>query len=98
MKKKLHLIIGLSLITNITLFIFSFLFFLNILQHPSLSICGSACEYWWSWILDIPPEPPCIEVCIQRNALYKPFFVAGLIFMLFTLFGGLFLKFATKRS
>ena len=55
----------------------SYLFFINIFGIPFFNICGSACEWWWSFIIDIPPQGACIEVCIMRNWLYKPLFVIG---------------------
>ncbi|MHA1725510.1 MAG: hypothetical protein ACTSXH_11790 [Promethearchaeota archaeon] len=44
-------------------------------------ICGSPCEYWWSWLINFPPRAYCILVCRPRNSLYKLFFILGLIFL-----------------
>lgn len=59
--------------------VFSYLFFINIIGIPIFNICGSACEWWWSWLINFPPQGACIEICIMRNSLYKPFFVIGVI-------------------
>ncbi len=68
-------------------FVLSYLYFLNILKFPSIPIsCANACEYWWSWIVNFPPVGPCIKVCIERNFLYKPFFVIGSILLFSELF------------
>jgi hypothetical protein len=74
---KVNLLRILLLSTGGLFLILSYLCFLYII--PGFGICGSACEYWWSWLIDFPPEGICITLCIPRNALYKPFFVIGLI-------------------
>ncbi len=48
---------------------------------PLFEICGSPCEYWWSWVIDYPPRDICILICRPRNGLYKPFFLLGLVFL-----------------
>ena len=57
--------------------IISFLCFFYVI--PGFEICGSACEYWWSWIIDFPPQGICILMCVARNWLYKPLFLIGVI-------------------
>jgi len=53
----------------------SYLCFVYII--PGFEICGSACEYWWSWIIDFPIQRDCIEICVFRNELYKPLMIFG---------------------
>ncbi len=85
-RKKDNLIIGISFwATGIIFLILSYLCFINVIQNSNFQICGSACEYWWSWLWNFPPQPPCILICIPRNNLYKPFFIVGLILILFEL-------------
>ncbi len=86
-RKKDNLIIIISFwATGIIFLILSYLCFINVIQNSNFQICGSACEYWWSWLWDFPPKPPyCVAVCIPRNNLYKPFFVVGLILILLEL-------------
>ena len=76
MNEKTLKILRLALITcGASFLVLSWLCFLYII--PGFKICGNACEYWWSWIIDFPPQGPCILVCVPRNWLYKPFFVFG---------------------
>jgi len=72
-------------IIGIIFLILSFLCFINIIQSPLFYECGSACEYWWTWLWNFPPQPVCILVCIPRNILYKPFFILGLSLILLDL-------------
>ena len=57
--------------------VLSYLCFINVLGIPIFNICGSACEWWWSWLIDFPPQGACIKICIIRNSFYKPLFVIG---------------------
>ena len=73
---------NLIFIFNSMLFVFgiiilsiSYLCFVCII--PGFEICGSGCEYWWSWIIDYPTINECTAMCISRNALYKPLMIIG---------------------
>ncbi len=72
---KINLLRIIFLSIGILFLLFSYLCFVNII--PGFEICGSACEYWWSWIIDFPIQKDCIEICVFRNELYKPFMVIG---------------------
>ena len=61
--------------TGILFLVLSYLCFIYII--PGFEICGSACEYWWSWIIDFPQQKVCIMICVSRNELYKPFMIIG---------------------
>ena len=70
------------LLLGVGFLIASFMCFLYII--PGFWICGSACEYWWSWLIDFPRQEICILICVSRNSLYKLFFLIGLIVITFT--------------
>jgi len=76
------------LLVGVGFLIVSFMCFLYII--PGFWICGSACEYWWSWLIDFPRQEICILICVSRNALYKPFFVIGLVVITFTFLVGFY--------
>ncbi|GAB4318703.1 MAG: hypothetical protein Kow0069_21970 [Promethearchaeota archaeon] len=46
---------------------------------PGPTICGSPCEYWWSWLFhwSWSPGTACVALCQPRNALYRPLFLLG---------------------
>ncbi|MHA1733074.1 MAG: hypothetical protein ACTSU5_14095 [Promethearchaeota archaeon] len=67
------------LLAGLTLLAASFLCFHALLPGPMT--CGSPCEQWWSWVVDFPPTGICIALCQPRNALYRPLFVAGSVFV-----------------
>ncbi|MFX0020784.1 MAG: hypothetical protein ACFE9S_00540 [Candidatus Hermodarchaeota archaeon] len=73
--KKINTVRIVFLNLGILFLIFSYLCFIYII--PGFEICGSACEFWWSWIIDLPKYADCIEMCIIRNELYKPFMIIG---------------------
>lgn len=62
-----------------SILIISYLCFQNIIQIPKLEFCGSACDWWWSFVIEFPPRGACIAVCIPRNSLYRPLFILGFI-------------------
>lgn len=75
------------IVLGVFFFILSYLCFRNIIPAPGwlndilekLDMNTSwACEYWWSWLLDFPPQGICIALYMPRNMLYKPFFVIGI--------------------
>ena len=68
---------------GIGLLIVSNLCFHNVIQIPNLEICGSGCDWWWSFIIDFPPHDFCLAVCVPRNALYQPLFILGVIVISF---------------
>ena len=76
----LFLLVGASFLTV------SFMCFHYII--PGFWSCGSACEYWWSWLIDFPRQGGCILMCVSRNTLYKPFFLIGLGFIYIAFSGG----------
>ena len=76
---KIHIILWVLGIITLGL---SYLFFLNIFNISIFEICGSPCEYWWSWLINFPTLGPCIVVCQPRNSLYKPFFIIGIILII----------------
>ena len=81
--------------------VLSYLFFINVIKIDAFTECGSQCEYWWSWIINIPPQPICILVCVPRNALYKPFFVVGTLLIIIDICLEFFLilrKVSSKRE
>ena len=53
---------------------------------PGFKLCGSGCEYWWSWIIPSSRSDVCLAVCIDRNGLYRPFMVIGAIMLLIEFF------------
>ena len=57
---------------------------------PGFWSCGSACEYWWSWLIDFPRQEICILMCVSRNPLYKPFFLIGTVVVTFTFLVGFY--------
>ncbi len=63
--------------SGIACLIFSYLCFINLIQIAPFETCGSACEYWWSWIINFPPQGICILICVPRNSLYKLLFLIG---------------------
>lgn len=74
--------------------VLSYLCFINVIAVLALEICGSYCEYWWSWIIPFPAETYCILICVPRNVLYKPLFIIGaisigieVVYEIFKLFG-----------
>lgn len=69
-----------SFLTGFSFLVVSYMCFRYII--PGFSICGSACEYWWSWIIDFPRQDACVLICIIRNSLYRPFFLVGFIFII----------------
>jgi len=76
------------LLVGVGFLIVSFMCFLNII--PGFWTCGSACEYWWSWLIDFPRQKICVLMCVSRNSLYKPFFLIGLVVVTFTFLVGLY--------
>ena len=86
--KRTSFILILSLVVGISFLIVSFMCFLYII--PGFWICGSACEYWWSWLIDFPRQEICILICVSRNSLYKPFFLIGLVVITFTFLVGFY--------
>ena len=74
------------LLVGVSFLIVSLMCFLYII--PGFWICGSACEYWWSWLIDFPRQEICILMCVSRNSLYKPFFLIGLVVITFTFLVG----------
>jgi hypothetical protein len=48
---------------------------------PGFKDCGSGCEYWWSWIIPTSNREGCLAVCVDRNALYRPFMLIGIILL-----------------
>ncbi len=59
----------------------SYLCFFSII--PGFEICGSPCEYWWSWFINYPKQQLCAQVCVYRNVLYKPFMIIGGILIIY---------------
>ena len=79
LKKPIN-VIRIVLLASGTLFlVFSYLFFINTLPIEGFEMCGSACEYWWSWIIDFPLQGICHLACVPRNILYRPFFIVGCV-------------------
>ena len=76
------------LFVGVVFLVVSFMCFLYII--PGFWNCGSACEYWWSWLIDFPRQMICILMCVSRNSLYKPFFLIGLVIVTFTFLVGLY--------
>jgi len=69
--------------TGVIILVISYLCFINMMQNSLFTICGSACEYWWSWIVNLPPQGICIALCVPRNWLYKPLFLIGCCWIIF---------------
>jgi len=61
--------------TGILFLVLSYLCFIYVI--PGFEICGSGCDYWWTWIFKFHHRKTCLEMCISRNELYKPFMVIG---------------------
>ncbi len=77
-QKKTINIIRIALLASCILpLVLSYLFFINALPMEGFEMCGSMCEYWWSWIINFPPQGICPAVCVPRNQLYQPFFLIG---------------------
>ncbi|MHA2289037.1 MAG: hypothetical protein ACXABG_09640 [Promethearchaeota archaeon] len=81
-KVKLYIII-LNFLAGFSFLTVSFMCFHYVI--PGFWICGSACEYIWSWLIDFPHHGACILMCVSRNLLYIPFFSIGLIFTVLTI-------------
>jgi hypothetical protein len=84
------------------LLVLSYLCFQGII--PGNKICGSGCEYWWTWIIPSSRRNECLAVCVWRNALYQPFMMVGfsLIFLEFIYesanIGRMFVNWIKKRN
>jgi hypothetical protein len=72
---KIYIVRIIFLNLGILFFFLSFLCFIYVI--PGFVICGSSCEFWWSWIIDYPKLTECIHMCVNRNELYKPFMIIG---------------------
>ena len=72
---KINILRIIFLSIGILFLLFSYLCFVYII--PGFEICGSYCEYWWSWIIDFPKQKYCLMVCVSRNELYKPLMIIG---------------------
>jgi hypothetical protein len=70
--------------SGIIFLILSYLCFKYII--PGFKVCGSGCEYWWTWIIPSSLRDGCLAVCIDRNGLYRPFMVIGAIMLLIEFF------------
>ncbi|MDX1798572.1 MAG: hypothetical protein R3255_07985 [Candidatus Lokiarchaeia archaeon] len=72
---KINILRIIFLNLGILFLVLSYLCFIYII--PGFEICGSLCEFWWSWIIDFPKYIACFPVCISRNGLYQPFMIFG---------------------
>ena len=88
-KSNKHRIINISVLyfsCGVLSLFLSYLCFINIIQISIFeSPCSYPCEYWWSWLWDFPPLPPCQIECQPRNILYKPLFVIGPCFIIISI-------------
>ena len=72
---KINILRIIFLSIGILFLLLSYLCFVYIIH--GFEICGSYCEYWWSWIIDFPKQKYCLMVCVSRNELYKPLMIIG---------------------
>ncbi|MHA2337670.1 MAG: hypothetical protein ACXACX_10210 [Candidatus Hodarchaeales archaeon] len=80
--KKVFRTVALSL--GSIFLILSYLCFQYII--PGFKICGSMCDFWWTWIFPSSHMNECAAVCVWRNVLYQPFMIFGFFLLFFEIF------------